>query len=69
MVPPTTKRQRSKRPQGPGRPATGHDPNWTFRLPASLIKKIDEAAKGQSTTRAVLVKRCLKAEFDPSSSD
>jgi metal-responsive CopG/Arc/MetJ family transcriptional regulator len=43
-----------------GRPATGHDPILGVRVPAKIIKKIDQLAGALSTERSNIVRRLLQ---------
>ena len=42
-----------------GRPATGHDPNLTFRMPKQVIAAIDKIAKENNTTRADIARQLI----------
>ena len=42
-----------------GRPATGHNPNFTVRLPKHLVATIDKIAREQSTTRAEVMRQLM----------
>jgi hypothetical protein len=53
----TTPRQRPR-----GRPATGHDPVVTARLPEDLIKSLDKWAKDENMSRGEAV-RWIIAEY------
>jgi hypothetical protein len=54
------KRPRKRR----GRPATGHDPILGVRVPAKIIKKIDQLAEALSVDRSIIVRRFLKQGVD-----
>jgi Arc/MetJ-type ribon-helix-helix transcriptional regulator len=45
----------------PGRPATGHDPVMTVRLPKELTERIDRHAKSRDETRSEVMRRILEA--------
>jgi hypothetical protein len=51
-----------------GRPATGHDPAVTVRIPAETLAKVEKWAKAnkcsRSTAVAVMVERGLKQAGD-----
>jgi hypothetical protein len=51
-----------------GRPATGHDPAVTVRIPAAMLAKVEKWAKAngcsRSTAVAAMVERGLKQEED-----
>jgi hypothetical protein len=42
-----------------GRPATGHDPNFSIRLPKQLIAAIDKIAKETNGNRAETIRVLL----------
>jgi Arc/MetJ-type ribon-helix-helix transcriptional regulator len=44
-----------------GRPATGHDPVMTVRLPKELTERIDRHAKSRGETRSEVMRRILEA--------
>ncbi len=52
----------------PGRPATGHDPVLTARIPAELLAKLEKWARANKCSRsaavAVMIERGLKQEED-----
>jgi hypothetical protein len=50
-----------KRP--PGRPATGHDPQVSVRLPQQIIDQIDKRAAALQTTRAAVVRKVVIDAF------
>jgi hypothetical protein len=49
-----------------GRPATGHDPVLTARIPAELLEKLEKWARANNCSRsaavAVMIERGLKQE-------
>jgi hypothetical protein len=51
-----------------GRPATGHDPAVTARIPAELLAKLEKWARTNHCSRsaavAVMIERGLKQEED-----
>jgi hypothetical protein len=51
-----------------GRPATGHDPAVTVRIPAEMLATVEKWAKANRCSRsaavAVMVERGLKQEGD-----
>jgi negative regulator of replication initiation len=47
--------------RGRGRPATGHDPVMTVRLPKELTGRIDAHAKSRGETRSEVMRRFLEA--------
>jgi hypothetical protein len=57
-----------KKKRKPGRPATGHDPAVTVRIPAEMLAKVEKWAKSNQCSRsaafAVMVERGLKQEGD-----
>jgi hypothetical protein len=50
----------------PGRPATGHDPVLTARIPAELLAKLEKWARTNNCSRsaavAVMIERGLQQE-------
>lgn len=48
--------------RGPGRPATGHDPLLTLRIPAAAITAID-AALADGETRSDLIRQAIEREI------
>jgi hypothetical protein len=56
---------RKTKKQGRGRPATGHDPTITIRLPVALRREIDRLAQKEGVTRSemfrMLLERGMKA--------
>jgi Arc/MetJ-type ribon-helix-helix transcriptional regulator len=44
-----------------GRPATGHDPVMTVRLPKELTERIDKHAENKGETRSEVMRRFLEA--------
>lgn len=48
-------------PRRRGRPATGHDPTVTVRLPVLLIQQIDDWADERGVTRSDAIRAALEA--------
>jgi hypothetical protein len=46
--------------KGAGRPAIGKDPNYSFRMPAELVVKLDAWAKSHGITRGEAVRRLVE---------
>jgi hypothetical protein len=42
-----------------GRPPTGHNPNFTVRLPKQLVATIDKIAREENTTRAEIMRQLM----------
>src|SRR5258708_31092768 len=51
----------TQKKRGRGRPATGHDPTLTIRLPKELTARIDDHAKSKGETRSDVMRRFLEA--------
>jgi len=43
-----------------GRPATGHDPMFSLRLPPALIKRIDKHAESRGKSRSEVMRRFIE---------
>jgi hypothetical protein len=50
---------KSSQKRARGRPATGHDPTATIRIPNQALVKIDKMAKDQHTTRAAIIRQII----------
>jgi len=47
--------------RGRGRPATGHDPSITSRIPEEIVAAVDKwAAKNDAPTRAEAIRRLVE---------
>jgi len=46
--------------KGAGRPASGKDPTYSFRMPATLVGKLDAWAKSHGITRGEAVRRLVE---------
>ena len=59
---------RKKKFNRPGRPATGHDPVLTARIPAELLEKLEKWARANQCSRSaavtVMIERGLQQEED-----
>ena len=47
-----------------GRPATGHDPAVTVRIPAEVLKKVEKWAKANGFSRSAAIAFFLELGFD-----
>jgi CopG-like RHH_1 or ribbon-helix-helix domain, RHH_5 len=47
-----------------GRPATGHDPAVTVRIPAEVLKKIEKWAKANGFSRSAAIAFFVQLGFD-----
>jgi len=50
----------TQKKRGRGRPATGHDPVMTVRLPAALTERIDKHAESRGESRSDVMRRLLE---------
>lgn len=48
--------------RGPGRPATGKDPTYAFRLPPEMVKRMDTIAKSEpdKPNRSEMLRRLIE---------
>src|SRR5258708_26148734 len=51
----------TQKKRGRGRPATGHDPTLTIRLPKELTARIDDHPKSKGDTPSDVMRRFLEA--------
>jgi hypothetical protein len=56
---PMAKSSTSARKKRPGRPATGHDPQYAVRLSKQIVAAIDKIAKETDTGRATVMRQLI----------